>query len=259
MEKIKIHIGIIGYLPFDFDRKKILHWKSEIFKITDVSEFSISTKRSDTSNWEYSDETLNTELPKRKNADIFIGFTYLPLQGRFYIRRLDDNRVIVSLFEVHEDLTLHNIPIENLLLRMVYAASLVYHTELNVKPSDRGRIDMLHDDTRGCIYDMTGNISDVIHSLNKPKLCGSCIEILRGKKVSNEIINSVNSELKLIRRERYYRIEAFIKKKPLLSISITFIAGIIMSMTANLLYDCAKAKIMQPKTETQNETIKIKK
>lgn len=240
MEKIKINIGIIGYLPFEFNRKKIQHWKSDIFEICDISEYTISTQKSDTSDWEYSDKILNNEMPKRQGVDIFIGLTYVPIQDNYYARRLEDNRVIVSLFEIHKDIITNNLPIENLLLRIIYASSIIYFVEKNIPTAQWGRHEFLHDDTRGCIYDMTGNKSDVIYSLDKPKLCDNCVAQLRAKKVSNEVIMRVNKELNHIRKDRYHRIEMFVKKRPLLSLIITFVVGVAMSMIANYIYEIMK-------------------
>lgn len=240
MEKIKINIGIIGYLPFEFNKKKVKQWKSDIFEICDISEYTISTQKSDTSEWEYSDIILNSEMPKRQGVDIFIGLTYIPIQDNYYARRLEDNRVIVSLFEIHKDIITNNLPIENLLLRVIYASSIIYFIEKNIPTAQLGRHKLLHDDTRGCIYDMTGNKSDVIYSLDKPKLCDNCIAQLRAKKVSNEVIAKVNKELKRIRKDRYHRIEMFVKKRPLLSLIITFVVGVAMSIVANYIYEIMK-------------------
>ena len=243
MNRIKIKIGIIGYLPFKFNRNKIEKWNSKLFDVVELSEFNINSKRSDTSNWEYSDDVLNKELPKRQNEDIFIGITYVPIKNNYLARRLNDNRVIVSLFGIYEDLKCNNIPAENLLLRVIYASALVYYIEKNIPSAHGERLELLHDDTRGCIYDMTGNKSDVIYSLNKPKLCSSCIEILKSRKVPNEIINRANKELKFIKKNNYYRIESFIKRKPILSLIITLLTGIIISVTANFIYDHMISKI----------------
>lgn len=237
MNKIKIHIGIIGYLPFEFSRKKISRWKSELFEVVKIDEYNICSKRSDTGDWGYTDSLLNRELPKRGAEDIFIGITYVPIQNNYYARRLEDNRIIVSLFGIHKGISNNNIPTENLLLRVMYSAILVFSQEQNMSPALQGRLELLHDDTRGCIFDMAGNKSDVIYSLNKPQLCNGCIKHLQDSKVSNNTIAIVNKELKRIKKGRYYVIESFVKRKPILSIIITFVAGVLMSIVANYIYD----------------------
>ncbi len=93
MNKIKIHIGIIGYLPFEFNRNKIKRWRSGLFEITRVEDYNIKSKRSDTGGWGYTDSLLNKELPNRDSEDIFIGITYVPIQGDYFARRLSDRRL----------------------------------------------------------------------------------------------------------------------------------------------------------------------
>lgn len=240
MSKIQVNIGIIGHLPFEFNRNKIKNWTSEVFKIAKVEDYNICSNKSDTDGWRYTDRLLNKELPQRGSEDIFIGITYVPIERNYYARRLENNRIIVSLFGIYTVIRDNNIPAENLLLRVIYSSILVYNMEKNITTTKERRLALLHDDTRGCIFDMTGNKSDVIYSLNKPQLCSSCIKQLQDSKVSNNTIKTVNKELNRIKKEQYYVIESFIKKKPILSIIITSAAGVLMSLIASYLYDIFK-------------------
>ena len=134
MKKITIKIGIIGYLPFDFNRKMIKQWKSNVFEvIDDIEEYHIHNN-SDTGLWSYSDDILEKELPTNYNADFFIGITYVPIGNNYYARRLNSNRVVLSYFEMYQIIKQENIPIENLLLRILYACTLVYLRSSNQIP-----------------------------------------------------------------------------------------------------------------------------
>jgi hypothetical protein len=238
MEKVRIKIGIIGYLPFEFNRKKIKNWRSDVFEVTEVDEHDIYTSRADTFDWGYSDETLNNELPQRDKEDVFIGITYVPIENNYYARRLDNNRVIISFCGICQDLIDSNIPVENLVLRVIYASSLIFIAEKNIPSAKTRRHDFLHDDTRRCIYDMTGNDKrDVIYSLDRPQLCDACKTKLKAKKIPNNIVDKVNVELKRIKKNQFFRISQFVKRKPLLSILLTFITGVIISLIANFIYD----------------------
>src|SRR5690554_4155550 len=102
MKKVRVKIGIIGYLPFDFNRSMIKNWKSEVLEIVDdIDEYHFSNG-SDTFTWGYSDQILNDELPKDFDGDIFIGITYVPVENNFYARRLDTNRIVLSYFEMYQ-------------------------------------------------------------------------------------------------------------------------------------------------------------
>ena len=237
MNQISIKLGIIGFLPFDFDRKKITKWKSDLFEIVDDFEEYHFIQKSDISNWGYSDALLEKELPKNFNADIFIGITYVPLENNYYGRRLKNNRVVFSYFEMADIINKKNLPLENLLLRMLYAYSLIYLREGNNMPHQSDIRTFTHDDTRGCIYDMNGIKTDVVYSLDKPSICDECTIRLREEKVADNTIRIVKKELLKIKKNQYYKLIDFIKNKPLLSFIISFAIGILMSLIASFLYD----------------------
>lgn len=236
MEKIKVKIGILGYLPFEFDQEKIKRWKSDLFAIDEICTINITSAKCDQEGWRYSDNLLNEILPARAEEDIFIAITYVALQDNYFTRRLDDRKVVVSYFRLLEEITKNNIPIENLLLRALYQCCTVYCCEKDSRNGSRAESQLLHHDTRGCIFDHDGYISDVIYSLDKPILCSSCKEQLRQFKVSEEIINSLTVELPRIGKDSYWRMINFIKSHPLLSLAITAVSGIIINMIANYLY-----------------------
>jgi hypothetical protein len=76
-----------------------------------------------------------------------------------------------------------HIPLENLVLRILYAYSLVYLRQDNKIPSQINVLDFTHDDTRGCLFDMNGNKTDVLFSLDKPKIGDECTNRIRNEKV----------------------------------------------------------------------------
>ncbi|MFR9596795.1 MAG: hypothetical protein SNH79_04355 [Rikenellaceae bacterium] len=243
MNKIKIKIGVIGYLPFEFNRKKIKGWRSELFDVVQVEEYNITSKRSDSADWGYTDALLNVELPKRDEEDIFIGITYVPIQGNYFARRLNDNRVVVSLFGIQKYLGEHNIPTENFLLRFMYLSVAEFLIEKNCTIEERWRLKLLHDDTRGCIFDMVGNRADIVYSLDKPKLCNSCIKHMQDSKVSQSAISNITNELKRIKKSRYYVIESFVKQRPILAMIITSVLSVVLGILTNGIYDFLKQKI----------------
>ncbi|MBC8488631.1 MAG: hypothetical protein H8D45_21615 [Bacteroidetes bacterium] len=239
MKRIKIKLGIIGFLPFAFNRKKITKWKSNLFEIVDdFKKYHINAK-SDTVNWGYSDSLLEKELPIISDADIFIGITYVPIEHNYYARRLNKNRVILSYNDMEEIISNKKFPIENLLLRVLYEYSIIYLRYGNRIPLCTEDTNFTHDDTRGCIFDMNGTLSDIVFSLHKPVICDVCRDNLRQENISDNIIKIAKKEIKRIKKDRYYKISDFIKKKPILSLLISFFVGIILSIIASSIYDYA--------------------
>ena len=84
MEKIKIKLVTVGYLPFKLNFNRMLKWKSEIFQINYQKDEYRFVNKSNTFNWGYTDDILEKELPDSFDEDILIGITYVPLEGNFY-------------------------------------------------------------------------------------------------------------------------------------------------------------------------------
>jgi len=237
MTKIKVKVGVIGYLPFDFNRKMIKNWKSHVFEIVDdIDEFHFKND-SDTFSWGYSDKILNSELPVNYDGDFFIGITYVPIENNFYARRLDSNRVVLSYFEMYQILKEDNIPLENLLLRVIYAYTLVYLRNSKRLPAQNDLLGFTHDDTRGCLFDMNGNKTDVVFSLDSPKICDDCTNRIRNEKVPDNCTNQIKKEIRRIKKKPFYKIIEFVKNRPIFSIVISAIFGISLSLIATIIYE----------------------
>lgn len=235
--KIKINLGIIGYLPFEFNKQTITNHHSDIFEIVgEIEDFHFNGD-SDTEFWGYSDQILNKELPKNSEADFFIGISYVPIEDNYYARRLENNRIVLSYYEMYQILNNGHMPLENLLLRVLYAYSLVYLRQNNTIPPQREFLGFTHDDTRGCLFDMNGNKTDILFSVDKPIICDDCTNRLRQEKVSDNKISTIKSEIKKIRKKKFYKIADFVKSKPILAIIISAFFGILLSVLAAIIFE----------------------
>jgi hypothetical protein len=236
MSMIKIKVGIIGYIPFDLNRNKIKKWKSDIFEIVgEIDDFHFNND-SDTSEWGFSDELLSRELPNKYEGDFFVGITYVPLEKNFYTRRLENNRVVLSYFDMYKILKEENIPVENLLLRLLYASCLVYLRNEQSIPESTEWLGYTHDDTRGCLFDFNGNKEDIIFSLDNPKICDDCTNRIRTDKVPDTSTTRIKDEIRRIKQGGFYKIEAFVKKRPKISILLSAVFGIILNLIASIIY-----------------------
>jgi len=107
-------------------------------------------------------------------------------------------------------------------------------------PTQLEMTNFTHDDTRGCIFDMTGNKQDIVYSINNPTICKECVYKLsgsEGSKVSNDTLKDVTRELKHIRKGIYQRIIDLIRRKPILSVILSALVGIIISAIGTWLYE----------------------
>ncbi|MCC5519065.1 hypothetical protein BCT65_018665 [Vibrio splendidus] len=244
MNKITIKIASLGALPATFDRTVFENFSSDIFSIEGRVESYEFRADSDLDDWGYSDELLNTIVPKKGKckSDFLVVLTSVPLEDNYYTRRIGDNTLVFTFHEVGSFLQFENIPLENAVKRLLYAYSLVYLRNGELIPHSAEIINFTHDDTRGCIFDMNGNKEDIIHSCHEPKLCSDCSERLVKGRVSIDTINQTKKELKNIRKTQFYIMADWVKVNPKLSIVISSIwaisLGVLGSLIASAIWQC---------------------
>jgi hypothetical protein len=148
-----------------------------------------------------------------------------------------------------EILNYNDIPLENLLLKVLYSVSFVYRRYGNKLPEMSEHANFTHDETKGCIFDMDGIKSDIIYSTYKPQLCSSCIHSLTNNpiaanRISNNMIDTVQTELKKLNKGLYYQLADWIKRNPIWAIVISsttaIILGTIGSIIASFIYEKIK-------------------
>ncbi|MCK4641261.1 MAG: hypothetical protein KAU06_07985 [Candidatus Marinimicrobia bacterium] len=248
MEKLKIKIATLGYIPFKIGFSKIIKWKSSIFEVDkSIDEYKIKLD-SDTEFWGYSDKTIEKELPTNSGFDFLIAITNVPLEDKYYARRFSGNRICITFADVLEYMRYETIKLENYILRNIYRYSLVYLMYGNRIPVQYEKTNFTHDDTRKCLFDMNGNKTELIYSLDKPKICIECKHKLSGQidqKVPDKIINTVEKEIKRIKKNRFQKINEFVKTNPVLSLFLTFLAGIVMSLIGTWLYELLRILICE--------------
>lgn len=243
MNRLKIKLAQLGHIPFSLNEKKLTSWNSELFIIDKTIDNYIFQLDSDTEFWGYSDKTLEKELPKNSDFDFLLTITNVPLDDAYYARRISDNRIILTLADISDILRYENLKFENYIMRNIYRYSLVYLMYGRRIPTMDENTNFTHDDTRGCIFDFNGNKAELIYSLDKPKICDDCKSKLKGQvqeKIPQQIIEISEKEIKRIRKGLFISLIDFVKKNPLLSLIITFIAGIIMSIIGAWIYDGLK-------------------
>jgi hypothetical protein len=243
---ISVKIITLGHIPVDLNFKIIENWKSKLFRISnEIENFSITTN-SDQYDWSFSDEKIKNELPKNIKEDLLFVIVNIPLEDNYYSRILSNNKVVITYHDVKEILENKNIPLENLILYLLYTYVLGYLKYNNSIPNFEN-IDLIHDDTRRCLYDMHGVKSDLTYSCVQPIICSSCEEKLKNGKISIEKINQAKKELKKINKPLFFRISDFVKKHPLWSLIISsftaVILGTIGSILGTIIYEVLKRNV----------------
>ena len=235
MPKTKITVATVGHMPADFNRQKIKGWDSSVFEIVDGIESYSLTCDSDGLDWEFTDKALEYVLPKEFNGEYLIAIVNVPIELNWYSRRLSANRVVFSFHEIKEILRLSNIPLENVICRLLYAYTLLYKRSDSRIPGNAEHTNFTHDETRGCLFDMNGIKTDVVYSCHNPIICPDCVERLRRERVSEETIDKCQKEIRRIRKVLFYRITDFIKQHPLWSLAISAASAIILGASGSVL------------------------
>lgn len=232
---------MLGHLKHAINFNKVKKWKSELFEIVGEFDHYTITSESDGSNWEYSDSNIDGLLPNRGEEDIMLALTQVPIEDNYYARRYSDQRVCITYHEMVNILFENNIPLENLMLRVLYSICILYKKNGNQLPRTGQASIVTHDETRGCVFDMNGIKGDVVYSLNKPQLCPACYNGLtnsNGHKLSVNEVKTIQKELKRIKKLRYYLILDFVKRNPYMAIFISlvtaFLIGVLSSLFASL-------------------------
>ncbi|MDX5325093.1 MAG: hypothetical protein LPK80_02425 [Bacteroidota bacterium] len=235
MNKTKIKLVTLGQLPVEFNRKVIQNHKSGAFELAgQIEAFSLNCD-SDGENWEFSDILLSGQLPSYDDCDFLIAISNVPLEDNYYTRRLENNKIIFTFHEIREYFNHENIPLENMILRLLYGYSLVYRRSGNRIPEIQEFTNFTHDETRGCLFDMNGIKSDIVKSCVKPIICPECVLRLESEMVSTDYIQCVKKEISKIRKKLFYRISDYVKSNPIRALLISGLAAILLGTIGSII------------------------
>lgn len=240
MPRTRITVATVGHMPADFNRQKIKEWVSSVFEIADEIESYSLTCDSDGYGWEFTDQALEGVLPNQFNGEFLIAIVNVPIELNWYSRRLSANRAVFSFHEIKEILRFSNIPLENVVYRLLYAYTLLYKRSGNRIPETAEHTSFTYDETRGCLFDMNGIKTDVVYSCHSPTICTDCVERLKREKVSDETIAQCQTGIKKIRKALFYRIADFVKQHPLWSLAISMATALTLNVVASYVYDAIK-------------------
>lgn len=244
MKKVKIKLITIGHLPLHLNLNQVLVWNSKVFELVgEIDNFALRCD-SDGYDWEFSDQLLREQLPINIECDFLLAIVNVPIEANWYSRRLGNNQIVFTFSQIREILAGENIPLENAILRVLYAYTLLYRRSGNKIPNFSEASSFTHDETRGCLFDMNGIKADLVESCNKPIVCSECEEKLIKDRLSIQTIKTVQKEIQKIRKQLYYRVFDFVKAKPVITLIISSIFAITLgatgSLIASLIYDNVK-------------------
>ena len=239
MSKVKIKLVSIGHLPLEFQTHKVTKWKSSTFEIAgNIDNFALRCD-SDGLHWEFSDERVKEQLPKNFDADFMIAIVNVPIKHNWYSRRLGNNQVVFTFHEIKDILEHCNIPLENVVYRLLYAYTLLYRRSGNKIPDFGEAPGFTHDETRGCLFDMNGIKTDLVASCHQPQICDECQERLKQERVSKEDIENTQKDIKKIQKDLYFRLVGHIKRHPILALTLSSLFALFLGVVGSIIGSAA--------------------
>lgn len=235
MDRIKIEIVKLGESKHDATIAKLAAYqtKSKLFEITEIKKVNLPD--SDDFSWGYSDQTLLSLISKAKTtADIQLGIIDYPIEGNFFGRELTDSIGVISFYQTDIIFSRANLDLINFLLLTIYQAVVLYSCNKSIKDGENR---LYHDESRKCLFDMCGLKENIVLSASDPTICYACEAKMRQSTLNEKFITQLKKELKTIKKPMYYRIIDWIKKHPILSLTITAISSVIINVISSFIYD----------------------
>ncbi|MEW8683707.1 MAG: hypothetical protein AB2536_17550 [Candidatus Thiodiazotropha endolucinida] len=229
-KKQKIRVVTLGTMPKDLDLSKVITWSSSIFEVIDTIDNFTITSNADGEDWQFTDDNLSKNLPNNEGEDFLVVLTNVPLEHNWYTRRIQENKVVFSFNEISDYLRFNNIPLENVVFRLLYAYVLVFKENKGRIPSCEEITNFTHDETKGCIYDMNGLKYDIIHSCESPIICSTCAQRLASSGVSTSQVDRAQKEIKHIRKDLFFQISDWISRHPILSLALATLWAFLIAL-----------------------------
>lgn len=237
MENIKVKIVLIGHLRHSLNLNKLKRFKSKLFSITEVERINTLPKPQKDDGFldvVYSRDEITSIMNPVNTSDVVVGIINYRFDDNFYLHRVGKNKACISIAEIDSFLLGHNISIENFILKNILEMVVFKHALGEVDGDEVYQL--VHQDTRGCLFDLNGDRFDVVYNTEKPIICESCKAYLNSKSLPPNFIKNVSRELKRIRKPLICSVEMFIKKYPLFSVSVTLVSSILINLLSNVIW-----------------------
>jgi hypothetical protein len=239
---ISVKIIIIGHLRHQINFRKIKQTNSDFFKIDsnveEINNLPNPQKNDGYCDVSYSKTEITDILKDVSFMGIVVGIMNERFDDNFYMHRVGDNKVCISLAGIDNILLDNNISLENFIIKNIYEIIVLKKAFSALNEDDI--YSLHHLQTRKCLFDMNGDKYDVIHNTEKPKICNSCKSVLNEKSLPSDFINKVEKELKKIKKTTLCSIRMNIKKRPILAVFLSLLSGFFINILASGAWDLLK-------------------
>lgn len=238
LKKINIKIVILGHAKRLLDIEIVRGFKSDFFTISSIKEIE-SMPRSDIEDnfldVKYSPEKI-AEIVKGvsvKDNEIMIAVMAYPFYDGFYMHRVGNNKLCISLANINHYLLDAKISVENFMIKNIFEAIMLQQLVNNLEGNEV--YEYVHSDTRGCLFDLNGDQRDIIYNTEKPILCNECKGRIGKKDFEQGFLDKFEKELTRIDKPKSLKLEIWAGKHPFLYSFIILIMGALLSLVGTLL------------------------
>lgn len=237
MKPIRVSLVQLGNLKYPINVSQLEAWPSKVMSIKHGSSVG-HLPDAEGSDWEYTDAQLAEVLSAESDSDFTIGLINVPLEGNYYLRRLNNKVAVLSLHEMADIVRYSEFTIEQFILRTVYELVVLFAANTKLIPSNYES--WAHDEVRGCLFDMNASKPDIVFSLHRPILCQSCRNRVSAKQVPAQFLPALDRELLRIQKSLYFRMSDWVKQHPIYALLITAASGLALNLVASVLFEKAK-------------------
>ena len=238
----KVALIQLGHTQHLVDFQSLRKWKSKLFSVTSLSRIDYMPESDVNDGYldvKYSRDQLQSIVSCPSNCDFAVAIMPYRLTDNFYMHRINDKCIVISLHGIAEILSQDNISVEHFIIKQIYEISALFHLMLAQNSDDP--YGFLHIDTRGCLLDYNGERTDILYNTEQPILCEECKAKFKRGQVDQDFIINLEKELKRIRKPLVLCVEKWIKNYPLLAVFIsvftTIILNIIATIICNILFE----------------------
>jgi len=237
MRPIRISLVFLGSLKYPVSIAQLESWPSKVFKLHHSASVG-HLPNSEGPDWEYTDEQLLHVIANDVEADFTMGLINAPLEDNYYIRRLSDRVGVLSLHEMADIARYSNFAVEQYILRNIYEMAVLFSANGKLIPDDYES--WAHDETRGCLFDMNANKTDIVFSLHRPVLCPACRTRVSSRQVPAALLPALDAELTRIQKTLFVRMSDWVRSHPIWALAITAASGLLLNLLASFIFEQAK-------------------
>lgn len=237
---IKIKLIIIGHSDRVVNFDLIKKYKSKFFNFSDIERINnLPNPEKDDGYLDivYTKAEIRTVMNDIKFDGLCIAIMNYGFDDNFYMHRVGNNKVCISIFELESILSEKKISIENFIIKNAY--EIFIFNQLRIL-NDEDENKFVHSDTRGCLFDLNGDKRDIIYNTEKPIICDECKGKISKKSIPKNFLEDIQGELLKIDKPIIKKIENFISKYPLFSVLVTFIFSTFINLFSNWLWEIIK-------------------